>query len=494
MNTYFNNLSDEQIIQKKHLIPNSSDQLYIFKNILSRTNNKKIFNEVFGYFLLNPNRAVLERIFNIKYVDIFSDLIKENIEDLIKISLKKETLNMLIGYGLYNLVMDNFTIVLESENSIYGIHEMIGSIHDEELFFKYGNEMINALSKQVNGKHLDTALYKKLIDIMFCFIEKEKSFNYVENEDKLLIILDSIKNSCGYENSNYMSEDALNLIFSLSRKSTAIEKYVEENIDMITCIFLKTPKELLEVSDSYPKKVNMLNYYSTLIKDILKEEKVSLKDVYCSCGSFSEVLIIGNKVLKVGSKFTKHIPYDKRFLMPLIRTDAYHGMPYKDGYFEKGTMLEVYERVDTSNISDDDCYEIFMELLKKGILWADAKPDNLGRLLEPNSVYLSGAYKKDKNGKKMDYYVDNKSVYMYKINDDIETLGAGELVIIDLDSIYDIRKLDVLGWINKEIEKGFDISKEDVSYYIFKNTNDIVCTQFENWIDRYLNELKKKIR
>ena len=101
---------------------------------------------------------------------------------------------------------------------------------------------------------------------------------------------------------------------------------------------------------------------------------------------------------------------------------------YRDEILDKDDKdflfcIEITEFVDTKNITKEDVYFIYKELRGCGFVWTDCKEDNIGRLLKDNKVYFKGIDKVDKNA----------TGY---INDNIEILKKGDLVIIDNDYIY----------------------------------------------------------
>ena len=110
-------------------------------------------------------------------------------------------------------------------------------------------------------------------------------------------------------------------------------------------------------------KTKYCDYLRNLILDVQRIERAEAKDIRLSEGGYSNAIIIGNKVIKVGIKFgnTHKIVYDKRLLQPVMRDGII------DKYDDSTTLLfEVYEKVDTKNISDSDVYFVFKDMLSRG--------------------------------------------------------------------------------------------------------------------------------
>ena len=161
---------------------------------------------------------------------------------------------------------------------------------------------------------------------------------------------------------------------------------------------------------------------SFIVKELSENENIDYNDIclLSKNGAYSIVYQIGDKVLKIGRRrevFTKK--NNKRFLQPLYREEILN----KD---ELNFLfcIEITERVDTTNITKEDVYQIYKGLRSQGLIWTDCKEDNIGRLLKDNKVYFRGIDKVDK-------------VATGYLNDIDEILKKGDLVIIDNDYIYD---------------------------------------------------------
>lgn len=113
-------------------------------------------------------------------------------------------------------------------------------------------------------------------------------------------------------------------------------------------------------------------------------------------------------------------------MQPLIRRNVSSGI--NDLY------IEISEYVQTDNsITDDDAYLIYKELRNDGIIWIDAKRENLGRLEKNNIAHFNEPL-----------YVKNETVgYIPETLYGNEPLQKGDLVIIDTDFLFREDDFDV---------------------------------------------------
>lgn len=115
----------------------------------------------------------------------------------------------------------------------------------------------------------------------------------------------------------------------------------------------------------------------------------------------------------------------RRFLQPLRREEV----KSLDGEFM--FCLEISQAVDMSNITNKDVYEVYKDLRDDGIIWADAKTSNVGRLIYDNKIYFDGIDYVDKVGTGF-------------LTDADYSLKAGSLVVVDNDQMYDVDEIDYI--------------------------------------------------
>lgn len=205
------------------------------------------------------------------------------------------------------------------------------------------------------------------------------------------------------------------------------------NIDDLTGLLQKlkltNKEELKKVHPNIVRKLtgkkrnnldnNMMQALTMIFEEIAQNEMVDVSDVeYIGKGEYSNVYKLGNKVIKLGGRrLTNKIPYHRRILQPLLRRKIKN----RDLYIE----ISEYVESDTS-ITDEDAYLIYKELRNDGIIWIDAKRENLGRLKKDNVIHF-----------KEPLYVKKESVgYIEETIKEEEPLHKGDLVIIDTDFLY----------------------------------------------------------
>ena len=145
-------------------------------------------------------------------------------------------------------------------------------------------------------------------------------------------------------------------------------------------------------------------------------------------GCYSVVYKIGDLVLKVGRRRCTEIPNHRRILKPIIRRQI-------SDVSDEDNFIEIQNYVETNwykGMKSEDINKvlegIYYELLEDGVVFGDVKPENVGKLIRPNTTHeydlchneispperATGIIGKDKGG----------------------PLQAGEYVIIDTDHIY----------------------------------------------------------
>ncbi len=160
--------------------------------------------------------------------------------------------------------------------------------------------------------------------------------------------------------------------------------------------------------------------------EVIRNEGAELADVkYLSRGAYSKVFQVGSKIIKFGNTpLTYHIPKNcKRFIQPLMR---YVGEDEK-----KGPYIEITEECDThfefpnQQEEEEALYQVYRDIREEGMVWTDVGRRNVGMLKKDNSPHFEGID-----------HVD-KAFLGFRDGADVEVLGPGELVVLDLDYIFD---------------------------------------------------------
>ena len=166
---------------------------------------------------------------------------------------------------------------------------------------------------------------------------------------------------------------------------------------------------------------------TSIVDEISKNENTDISELeYIGTGTLTNVYKLGNKVIKFGkNRLTDKIPYHRRILQPLIRRKILSGF--------SNLYIEISEYIQPDNsITDEDAYLIYKELRDDGIIWLDAKRENLGRLEKDNIAHF-----------KEPLYVKNENVgYIPETLIKDNPLQKGELVIIDTDFLFREKDFD----------------------------------------------------
>ena len=225
------------------------------------------------------------------------------------------------------------------------------------------------------------------------------------------------------------------LIFSIIEQARGKSPELDEKINGILqenktafSEYLIGKKIKIQPFQKLPKDKEKYNVFLTrIIDELLEEQKKDFIDIkQIGTGSTSDVYKIGDKILKIGSKrITEKIPYSRRILQPLYRSN----LDDDDKLF-----IEISERVQGIGFEEtayeDEVYKIFKELMDEGIVWMDPAPRNIGILLKDNEAFLDGeAIDVDSNA----------SNIIPKGKKDV--LKKDDFIILDTDYIYSLDDL-----------------------------------------------------
>lgn len=293
--------------------------------------------------------------------------------------------------------------------------------HYKEIVSKCLSSYRFLLVSELSRKDDMNSFTKKQIPFLLSFVDSEYSFfdfdyscpdlnikDYINRHFTSLI--SNIPNVCFYSMAvrdgdvDDKNREALNQFLTKNKR-----EYVEFLLGS------KLPKDAKNYDD-------VMDVTVKLVDEILEHEKLSYGDIQqLNSGVYSDVILIGSKVLKVGRKREAYvIPNNQYLLKPYIRVNL------EDISDVPGT-IEVVEKVNT-NVSDIDLYSFYKELRKKGIVWLDVKSNNLGILKKDNTFH----WNKHLGG---DMYVRG-----FTGEDNFSPLSKGDPVILDSDHLYSLLK------------------------------------------------------
>ena len=164
-----------------------------------------------------------------------------------------------------------------------------------------------------------------------------------------------------------------------------------------------------------------------------KDEEVKIEDFDESFGrgAYGNTYRVGDFVMKIGDyRLNRNIPNHRRLIQPLIR-GYMHLNSKEDRYVEIQNLLDRdwYQNMDADEVNEI-LYTIYADLRDSGIVWKDIKPENVGRLLKPNTSNFTFI---DIDGKTKEIKPVQSATGMEGEIPEKDVLKAGDYVIFDTD-------------------------------------------------------------
>ena len=303
---------------------------------------------------------------------------------------------------------------------------------------KFDNFIDSSILKTVSTMNVSSYFYGDMLDRLN--EENQKIFLNILAENKCNIPYSGIMYSKQviYDNLPLFTENSQNL-YSLMKfvkdnpsAYSKVKDYIDNNPEKaINSIFCEINKRV-KIEDTTLKEVVKL-----IILDVLKNENVKLSDITYNGGGLSSVLLIGNKVIKIGDRVTKSFANNPYIISPLLRK--------KLEFNGESCFVEVTERVDTSKkASKEELYQLFKKLRNLNLTWTDIKEDNVGRLKKENIIH----WRQNLN--------PTDGVLGLDVKRGEKILKEGDLVILDADFIYDANDPNINYINNKDIYDEFE--------------------------------------
>lgn len=403
-----NKLLEEAEMIRQQSVENESASYYndVFYN-LSDFISKKLNNS----FFKNKNAKIIADHFN----EILPFIVMSNINILLlntnllikQPSFKEKFIEGLKKYpykdGIEQIFYNIWTCLNDELNKFddfidIDILKTISTMDLDRIFYL---DILNKLNEE-NQKNFLNLLVANNCDIPYSAIEYKGNNKKIIYEN-LPLFLENAQNL--YNLMNFVKDNPLAL--------SQVKNYIDHNEEKaINSIFCETD-HLLKMKDPTLKEIVKL-----IVLDVMKNENVKFSDITYNGGGFSRVLLIGNKVLKLGNRVTKKFPNNPYIIAPLLRKELQFGDEY--------CFAEITERVDTSKgVSEEELYQLFKNLRDLNLVWTDIKSINVGRLTRENVIHWRNSLQPTEEV----LGLDNKRG---------ETiLKEGDLVILDADFIYD---------------------------------------------------------
>lgn len=450
----------------------SNEELISLLNIYC---DKEYVKKNFVYWLhLYPD--MLDVIFNWNYRELFDEAIKMYMPNLLRIMIEKHSFDKiyLLKDTYDKELFENINLILEYDSN-YAEHicELVGFDGFEEFAKKQQDKILKkALEfKEFNFPTDYTSNLLFLMSTLPFFDAKFAEEHQEEIESFMTFHFNAIDPQ--------IYDEYLLFLFETIRLSSAnhafINDYFSNHLKFIALVFANKKLVTLE-------REKILDFYVELIKDAMRIEKASVKDMKLKKGAFSRTLFINNKVLKSGHKNTKEIPYHKRILQPIVR----QSIKYLNSCFDLDLdFVEVYERVGDLSFEDEyKAYEVFKEMLKDGVIMGDPSPENFGVLLKPNIPYHEPTGYNDDN-----FYIDNEAVGIYDSRCPREILDEGEVVVRDEDCLYYFK--NVHEFIENKVKCGIRVDLRHFREIGFGTST--FGPKFETYLDKYCKDIERKI-
>lgn len=375
---------------------------YILKNCSD-------YNWIASYLIMYDGDELIDAIIN-----NYNKLKENNIDTYPIINrITKYPNDKLISY------IDKLIPVLDD----FTLHDILNKIKDNEEVMSYIIEkyLINSsISIKLTSFLLKNNLY---IDKVY------------QNFDN--IISNNIKDLYELKKQGTLNEEA----------STKISKIVQNNKEYLD----NTIEDILK--EIYGEKFNNKDFkvgidtIKIIIKELCQNENKTYGDIeYLGKGTFSYVLAVGDKVLKIGIKrYTDSFPNNPYIITPLLRESIKINE-------ENKIFLEVTERVDTkTEVTTEELYQLYKKIRALGLVWTDVAKRNVGRLKKDNIVHWNTPLYPTDEALELKKYINASQ------------LKKGDLIILDADHIYEGYKYNLT---NKEFEDRYQEElKEKNKYY-----------------------------
>ena len=331
------------------------DSFYDLSDFISKKLNSSLFKNKNAKIIANHFDEILPYIVmsNINKLFLKANLLIE------QPSFKKKFIEGLKKYPYkdgIDQIFYNIWVCL-SHNSIkfdtFIDNEILKTISTMDVSSMFYRDILNRLDID-NQREFLNLLVENKCDIPYSAIEY-KGNNKQIIYDNLPLFIENAQNL--YTLMNFVKDNPV----ALSQVKDYIDKNEEKAINSIFC----ETDHLVKIKDSTLKEIIRL-----MILDVMKNENVKFSDITYNGGGFSRILLIGDKVIKLGDRVTKNFPNNPYIVAPLLRKELkING---------ETCFAEVTERVDTSTKpSKEELYQLFKKIRNLGLVWTDIKEINV---------------------------------------------------------------------------------------------------------------------
>ena len=378
----------------------------------------------------------------------YADYILKNCSDYNWIT---SYLIMYDGDELIDAIINNYNKLKENNIDTYSIINRITKYPNDKLI-SYIDKLIPVIDDFTLRNILDKI--KDNEEVMNYVIDKYLINSTISIKLTSFLLKNNLYIDKVYQNFDNIISNNIKDLYELKKQgtlnketSTKISKIVQNNEEYLN----NTIEDILK--EIYGEKFNNKDFkvgidtIKIIIKELCQNENKTYGDIeYLGKGTFSYVLAVGDKVLKIGIKrYTDSFPNNPYIITPLLRESIKINE-------ENKIFLEVTERVDTkTEVTTEELYQLYKKIRTLGLVWTDVAKRNVGRLKKDNIVHWNTPLYPTDEALELKKYINASQ------------LKKGDLIILDADHIYEGYKYNLT---NKEFEDRYQEElKEKNKYY-----------------------------
>ena len=378
----------------------------------------------------------------------YADYILKNCSDYNWIT---SYLIMYDGDELIDAIINNYNKLKENNIDTYSIINRITKYSNDKLI-SYIDKLIPVIDDFTLRNILDKI--KDNEEVMNYIIDKYIINSTISIKLTSFLLKNNLYIDKVYQNFDNIISNNIKDLYELKKQgtlneeaSTKISKIVQNNEEYLNNTIEDILKEIYgEKFNSKDFKVG-IDTIKIIIKELCQNENKTYGDIeYLGKGTFSYVLAVGDKVLKIGIKrYTDSFPNNPYIITPLLRESIKINK-------ENKIFLEVTERVDTkTEVTTEELYQLYKKIRDLGLVWTDVAKRNVGRLKKDNIVHWNTPLSSTDEALELKKYINAPQ------------LKKGDLIILDADHIYEGYKYNLT---NKEFEDRYQEElKEKNKYY-----------------------------
>lgn len=378
----------------------------------------------------------------------YADYILKNCSDYNWIT---SYLIMYDGDELIDAIINNYNKLKENNIDTYSIINRITKYSNDKLI-SYIDKLIPVIDDFTLRNILDKI--KDNEEVMNYIIDKYLINSTISIKLTSFLLKNNLYIDKVYQNFDNIISNNIKDLYELKKQgtlneeaSTKISKIVQNNEEYLNNTIEDILKEIYgEKFNSKDFKVG-IDTIKIIIKELCQNENKTYGDIeYLGKGTFSYVLAVGDKVLKIGIKrYTDSFPNNPYIITPLLRESIKINE-------ENKIFLEVTERVDTkTEVTTEELYQLYKKIRALGLVWTDVAKRNVGRLKKDNIVHWNTPLYPTDEALELKKYINASQ------------LKKGDLIILDADHIYEGYKYNLT---NKGFEDRYQEElKEKNKYY-----------------------------